>query len=75
MGAPMKSYLSRNEQTGGGLEPLTVSVRRAEQLIGVGHTTIYKLIADGSLETVLVRGRRLVSYRSIKKLLGQSEAA
>jgi excisionase family DNA binding protein len=56
-------------------EPLTVTVAAARKLTGLGHTTVYALIGDQTLQSVMVRGRRLIHYESIKKLLGLADAA
>lgn len=50
-------------------DPLTVTVQEARRLSGLGLTTVYKLIGEGQLRTVKVRGRTLVSYPSLKSLL------
>ena len=50
-------------------KPLTVGVRRARQLTGLGHTKIYELINSGFLKSKLVGGRRLVDYRSLESLV------
>jgi excisionase family DNA binding protein len=53
--------------------PLLVSVKEARRLIGVGHTRIYALINDGSIETVRVRKRRLIRYSSLQRLAAASD--
>lgn len=50
-------------------DPLTVTVQEARRLSGLGLTTVYKLIGEGQLRTVKVRGRTLVRYESLKSLL------
>lgn len=50
-------------------EPLACSVRDACQKIGISHTKIYDLIADGSLKTVKIGKKRLVLVDSIRELL------
>jgi excisionase family DNA binding protein len=68
--------LSQNERSGAsGLKPLTVTVQQARRLTGLGNTTVYALIGDGTLESVLVRGRRLILFDSIEKLVGRSSEA
>jgi len=49
-------------------EPLLVSIKEARRLIGIGTTQVYKLINDGRLETVLIGGRRMVRYGSLRQL-------
>lgn len=50
------------------------TVREAEEAIGLGHTKVSQLIADGKLESIKVGGRRLVIVRSIMEL-GKTDAA
>jgi excisionase family DNA binding protein len=56
-------------------EPITVTVKQAEQKSGLGHTTIYDLIAKGELKTVLIGRRRLIDYASLKARLAPQSAA
>ena len=48
-------------------EPLTVSPKEAERLLGVSHTTLYELIRAGRIDTFRVRRRRMVNYASLKR--------
>lgn len=57
------------------MEPLLVSVAEACRLLGVARTTIYAMIADGRLEAVKVRRRRLVRVASIRAVAEQADAA
>jgi excisionase family DNA binding protein len=41
-------------------EPLAYRVNEFCRLVGLGRTTVYGLIADGTLPTVKIRGRRLI---------------
>ena len=50
------------------LDPVWVSPREGERLIGVSHSTIYRFINDGTLRSVVIGGRRLIAYESIKAL-------
>jgi excisionase family DNA binding protein len=50
-------------------DPLTVTVQEARRLSGLGKTTVFKLIGEGRLRVVKVRGRTLVRYDSLKNLL------
>lgn len=49
--------------------PITVTVPTACTLSGLGATTIWSLISDGTLQTVQVGRRRLVLYESLSHLL------
>lgn len=57
------------------IEPLAVSVKEAERLIGAKTTTIYKLMADGTLARRKVGRRTVVLYASIKRLLQIQDAS
>jgi hypothetical protein len=52
-----------------GREPITITVPETKRLSGLGHTKLWELIGDGTLETVSVGRRRLVIYASLCKLL------
>jgi excisionase family DNA binding protein len=49
--------------------PLTVSVVRAAELVGLGKSTMWKLIAGGELETVKIGKKRLVLFTSLADLI------
>ncbi len=51
------------------VEPLTVGVPLACKLLGVSNATMYRLIADSSLETVKIGRRRMIRYSSLKTLV------
>jgi len=61
-----------------GLKPLAVSPSEAFQMLGVGNTYGYELIAAGELETYKDGRLRRITVRSIEKrierLLAQSKA-
>ncbi len=59
----------------GELEPIFVSVKTACRLIGLGPTKLYELLNVGAIDSIKVGGKRLVVYRSLKRLLGNIEAA
>ena len=46
-------------------QPLTITVKQALELSGLGLTKLYELINSGELETVFVGRRRLITYRSL----------
>lgn len=50
------------------LKPLTVTVRTALALLGIGRTTIYELIDQGVIETTRIGRRRLVIYSSLETI-------
>jgi hypothetical protein len=55
-------------------KPLTVTVDRACELIGLGRTSIWAMLGNGTLERVRIPGirRTLISYRSVSRLLPPS---
>lgn len=50
-------------------EPITISIKRAQQLSGLCRATINRLIWAGKLESTKVGSSRLIKYHSFKKLL------
>jgi excisionase family DNA binding protein len=48
--------------------PRLVSVKDACTLLGLGKTTVYQLINDHDLVRVRIRGRSLITLRSINRL-------
>jgi hypothetical protein len=61
----------------GGEQLLSVTVRRACELSGLGPTTIWAFLRDGRLEAVRVPGvrRTLVTYQSLAQLLVPAAAS
>lgn len=55
-------------------QPLTVTVRDALDLVGIGRTHLYKLIAAGRVTTVKVGRRRLIHVASLKILVSGASA-
>lgn len=58
-----------------GNEPVSVTVKSFMELTGLGLTKTYELIGDGTLETVNVGRRRLILWRSVKRLILPAAAA
>lgn len=55
-------------------QPLLYSIDDAMQIIGLGRTKLYALIADGTIKTVKIGRRRLVNAESLRQLAnGQPE--
>jgi excisionase family DNA binding protein len=50
--------------------PITVRVREACRLTGIGRSKLYMLIQEGHVEVVKVGSMTLISMRSIEKFLG-----
>ena len=53
------------------LKPLAVTVAQACELTGLGETTIYELLKNGTLRSVHVGKRRLIVYESVEELIEQ----
>ena len=51
------------------MEPITVTIENAKSALGIGHTTIYRLIGEGKLATVKIGRRTLVKTDSIRALV------
>lgn len=51
------------------MEPITVTIEGAKRATGLGHTSVYKLIKQGKLQTVHVGRRTLVTVESIRALV------
>ena len=57
--------------------PLTITIRRAQELSGLSRITLNRMMWAGSLRSSKVGSRRLIQYASFVEALGlsQSEAA
>lgn len=55
---------------GAAARPITVRIREACRLTGIGRSKLYMLIAEGHIEVVKVGSMTLISYRSLEKFLG-----
>jgi excisionase family DNA binding protein len=51
---------------------LAYRVNDAVKISGLGRSTIYKLIGEGKLRSVLVAGRRLIPADALRSLVGGS---
>ncbi len=54
------------------MEVVSTPIKDAARSIGIGRTTIYKLIAQGKLETFKIGRRTLVTTESIRALVDQA---
>lgn len=50
------------------IEPYTLSIKDASRLLGLGRSTIYRLIGEGQLDTVKIGNRTLIKTASIRNL-------
>lgn len=55
------------------VSPITVTLATASFMSGLSRSTLLRRADEGSLETLLVGGRRLVLVASLKKMLGVDE--
>lgn len=55
--------------------PLSVSIKEARRLLGIGNTTLWELIKDGRIETAKIGRRRLVIYASLTAFIDRNRAA
>lgn len=55
------------------VEPLALSVTEASAAIGVSRQTLYRMIADGEIATVRIRGRQVVRVSEIERFLADNE--
>ena len=55
-------------------DPITVTITTAQRLSGLGRTKLYELIAQGKLSAPKVGRRRLISFASLKALVGDRAA-
>jgi excisionase family DNA binding protein len=51
------------------LAPLAVSVEDAARILGCGRTTVYGLMRDGHLPSVVLRRRRLVRVEDLQQFI------
>jgi excisionase family DNA binding protein len=51
------------------MEPLALSINDTANLLSLGRTSIYAMIADGRLEAFRLGRRRLIRMESIKRLV------
>jgi excisionase family DNA binding protein len=54
----------------GAPRPITVRVREACRLTGIGRSKLYMLIQEGHVEVVKVGSMTLIPMRSLEKFLG-----
>ena len=55
--------------TNGPLAPQLYTVRAAAAVLGVGRTTTWKFVSNGTLDSVHLGGRRMVRAESLLKLI------
>lgn len=55
------------------LPPISVGINEAARLTGLGRSTIYRRIEDGTLRHVKVGKRTLIPYAALAALCGGAE--
>jgi len=53
-------------------KPIWVTPSEAIRISGIGRTRLYELMANGTLQSIKMGGKRLISFASIEALGGQS---
>ena len=53
------------------MERKLISISEAAKSLGLGRTTIYRLIKAGELESVRIGSRRLLKVESIRRIIEQ----
>lgn len=56
------------------MTPIAVPTHVAKDMIGVGRSRLFELIADGSLKSVKLGRKRLILVSSLRTLVGEDEA-
>jgi hypothetical protein len=51
--------------------PVNLSIECAGKLIGISRPSVYPLITAGDLESVRIKGRHLITTRSVVAYLGR----
>jgi excisionase family DNA binding protein len=54
--------------------PITVTMRKTEEILGVGESTVASLVRDKKLKTLTIGRRRLIVYASIEDLVERLSA-
>ena len=61
--------MGADTETPGALSPLAVSPRQAAVLVGVSVPTLYSMLHDGRVHSIVAGRRRLVSVASLRALI------
>ena len=56
-------------------EPETADINETGRLLGVGRSTVYELIGNGTLPSLQIGKRRLVRRSAIRQLVAELEHA
>lgn len=55
-------------------EPITVRIREACRMTGIGRSKLYELISFGEIETIKVGAMTLIPIESLKSFVARSKA-
>lgn len=53
--------------------PILLSVVDAAKMLGISRSTAYKLMDDGTLKTMKLRGRRMVLRRPLERMVLEAD--
>lgn len=53
------------------IDPVTCSVKDAIRISGLGTTTLYALMKNGTIDSFTIGRKRLIKVKSLLKLLGE----
>lgn len=56
-------------------DKLLYSIAETQRILGLGRTTVWRLVASGDLEAVRVGARRLIKADSVRRLASEGAAA
>jgi excisionase family DNA binding protein len=57
------------------MRPLLLTVRATAEALSLGTTSIYKLLGQGRLQSIVVGRRRLITADSVRELVEASDPA
>jgi excisionase family DNA binding protein len=57
------------------LEPITASIPEFCRISGLGRSTVYEMLGDGSLDSITIGRRRLILIDSYRRLIEARRAA
>jgi excisionase family DNA binding protein len=70
----MSALSAITSEAGKPIKPLAVTVPIALHITGLGRTMLYRLINDGTIETITVGRRRLINFASLERLTSSKSA-
>ena len=64
---------ANDEPQAGGFQPISVRVREACRLTGIGRSKFYELVASGEIEVIKVGAMTLVSYDGLRRFVNRAQ--